>query len=468
MLRSPRIHQSATIPAMETVDTVIHARWVVPVEPHDTILENHGVAIRGGRIVEVAASAALDERYRAESTRRLDDHLLIPGLINAHTHASMSLLRGMADDLPLMTWLTEHIWPAEQRWVSEHFVRDGSTLAMAEMLLGGVTCFNDMYFFPEVTAQTAHQIGMRAVLGMIVIDVPSAYGDGPEDYLEKGLAFHDAYKDDPLVRAIFAPHAPYTVSSRWLERIHTYSEELELPVHIHVHETAGEVQNSLRETGKRPLQHLDELGLISPMLLAVHATQMEEREMERLAGAGAHVIHCPESNLKLNSGFCPAARLMEHGINVALGTDGAAGNNDLDLIGEMRTAALLGKAVANNPAALPATTVLRMATLDGARALGLDDVAGSLEPGKFADLTAVSLAELDVQPVYNPVSQLVYAATRRHVTDVWVAGRPLVQERRLTTVDAVEAVAKADEWRRRITGEDAGRHTMKATEGGEA
>ncbi len=437
---------------METVDTVIHARWVAPVEPYGVVLDHHGVAVRGGRIVEVGPSAALEKRYRAETTRRLNDHLLIPGLINAHTHASMSLLRGMADDLPLMTWLTEHIWPAEQRWVSEQFVRDGSTLAMAEMLLGGVTCFNDMYFFPEVTAQVAHQVGMRAVLGMIVINVPSAYGDGPEDYLEKGLAFHDTYKDDPLIRAIFAPHAPYTVSDPWLKRVRTYSEELDLPVHIHVHETAGEVRNSVRETGKRPLQRLDELGLVSPMLLAVHATQLEAQEMDRLAEAGAHVIHCPESNLKLASGFCPAAGLLERGVNVALGTDGAAANNDLDMIGEMRTAALLGKAAAGDPAAMPAAAVLRMATLDGARALGLDDVTGSLAPGKFADLTAVSLAGLDVQPVYHPISQLVYAATRHHVTDVWVAGRPLVHDRRLTTVDTGEATAQAMAWRDRISG----------------
>ncbi len=435
---------------MERVDTVIHARWVLPVEPADTILDDHGVALRDGRIAAVAPNDELRRRYEAGERRELGEHVLIPGLINAHTHSAMTLLRGMADDLPLTTWLTEHIWPAEQRWVSEAFIRDGSTLAMGEMLLSGVTCFNDMYFFPGVTGEAAREVGMRAVLGMIVIGVPSGYAQSLEEYLAKGLALHDAYRDDPLVRTAFAPHSPYAVEDAFLERIAGHAEELDVPIHIHVHETADEVQRSVDETGKRPLQRLDELGLMSPRLLAVHATQLEPAESERLAEAGAHVLHCPEANLKLASGFCPTAALRQAGVNVALGTDGVASNNDLDLIGEMRTAALLAKAVSGDAAALPAEEALRMATLNAAQALGVDDELGSIVPGKAADLAAVSLADPDVRPVYNPLSQLVYAATRQHVTDVWVAGEPRVRDRQLTTLDAGAAVERAEAWRARI------------------
>ncbi|MFP4146655.1 MAG: TRZ/ATZ family hydrolase [Halorhodospira sp.] len=438
---------------MERVDTLIHARWVIPVEPEGAVLEDHGVAVQDGRIVALAPNEELRRRYQAPEQRELNDHVLIPGLINAHTHSAMTLLRGMADDLPLMTWLTEHIWPTEQRWVSEAFVRDGSTLAMGEMLLGGVTCFNDMYFFPEVTGEAARQAGIRAILGMIIIGVPSGYADSLEAYLEKGLALHERYRDDPLVRTIFAPHSPYAVEADFLERIARDAEELDVPVHIHLQETADEIQQSLSETGKRPLQRLDELGLVSSRLLAVHMTQLEQAEIERLAEAGAHVLHCPEANLKLASGFCPAAALSRAGVNVALGTDGVASNNDLDLIGEMRTAALLAKAVSGDAAALPAAEALRMATLNAARAFGLDREIGSIVPGKAADLTAVSLAELGVHPIYNPLSQLVYAASREHVTDVWVAGEPRVRARQLTTLDATATIHRAEEWRARIAAE---------------
>ncbi|ABM61360.1 TRZ/ATZ family hydrolase [Halorhodospira halophila] len=440
---------------MERVDTLIHARWVIPVEPTGHVLEDHGVALRDGRIVAVAGNDDLRRAYQADEQRELGEHVLIPGLINAHTHTAMTLLRGMADDLPLMTWLTEHIWPAEQRWVSEAFVRDGSTLAMGEMLRGGVTCFNDMYFYPEVTGEAARQVGMRALLGMIVIGVPSGYAQSLDEYLEKGLALHEQFRDDPLVRTLFAPHSPYTVDDSFLGRIGEHAERLDVPIHIHVQETADEVQQSLRETGKRPLQRLDEVGLVSPRLLAVHATQLESAEIERLAAAGAHVLHCPEANLKLASGFCPAAALTRAGVNVALGTDGVASNNDLDLIGEMRTAALLAKAVSGDAAALPAEQALAMVTINAARAFGLDDEIGSIVPGKAADLTAISLADLNQHPIYNPLSQLVYAANRQHVTDVWVGGQPRVRNGQLTTLDTAETIARAEQWRERIAAERA-------------
>ncbi|GAB4348344.1 MAG: TRZ/ATZ family hydrolase [Gammaproteobacteria bacterium] len=437
---------------MESVDTLLHARWIAPVEPHATVWENASVALHQGRIRAIGPRAEIGTRYRSENEVDLPDHLLIPGLINAHTHAAMTLLRGYADDLPLMEWLTQHIWPAEQKWVNDEFVHDGSQHAVAEMLRGGTTCFNDMYFFPEVTARVASSAGIRACVGLILIDFPSAYGSGIDEYLEKGLALHDEYRNDALIRTAFAPHAPYTVSDAPLERVRVLADELEIPIHIHVHETADEVANSLREHGVRPLERLQRLGMVGPSLVGVHMTQLEEAEIGQLARANAHVVHCPESNLKLASGFCPVKRLLDAEVNVALGTDGTASNDDLDMLGEMRSAALLAKAVAGDASAVPAATVLRMATLNGARALGLDQETGSLEVGKAADIVAVRLDALETQPLYNPISQLVYAANRDCVTDVWVAGRHLLSDGQLTTLDEEAIVARSRQWAEKLAG----------------
>lgn len=434
----------------QPIATLLNARWIVPVEPEGLILDHHALAIQDGRILAILPREEAAARFSAELCLNLDRHVLIPGLINAHTHASMTLLRGLADDLPLLSWLREHIWPAEARWVNPEFVRDGTRLAIAEMLRGGVTCFNDMYFFPETTAAVARECGMRACVGLIALDFPTAYARDFDEYLNKGLELHARLQADPLVRTAFAPHAPYTVSAPALERIGQLAADLELPVHIHVHETATEVAQFQARHGCRPLARLEQLGLLSPRLLAVHMTQLEAAEIERLARAGVHVAHCPESNLKLASGFCPTARLDAAGVNVALGTDGAASNNDLDLLGELRTAALLGKGVAGDAAALPAARMLRMATLNGARALGLAGETGSLEPGKAADVVAVNLGLPETEPVYQPVSQLVYTASRHQVSDVWVAGRRLLADRRLTTLDPDEAVRRARDWRRKI------------------
>jgi len=437
---------------MEPIDLLIHARWVVPVEPAGTVLDHFAVSVRQGRIVDLLPSAAARARYAPEVERELPTHVLVPGLVNAHTHAAMALFRGLADDLPLMQWLAGHIWPAEGRWVSEEFVQDGTRLAVAEMLRGGTTCFNDMYFFPEETARVASAIGLRTVVGLILIDVPTIWARDADEYLAKGLEAHDRLRDDPLVRTAFAPHAPYTVSDQALTRVVTLAEELDLPVHMHVHETAQEVSDAELSHGMRPIARLERLGLLSPRLAAVHMTQLEPAEIERVAACGASVVHCPESNLKLASGFCPVARLLQAGINVALGTDGAASNNDLDMIGEMRTAALLGKAVAADAAAVAAETALAMATLHGARALGLEAEIGSLVPGKAADLVAVDLSPIETQPVYHPISQLVYAAGRHQVTDVWVGGRHLLRDRVPTTFDEATVRTRAEAWRQRVQG----------------
>ena len=433
---------------MQKVHTLINARWIIPVEPPG-YLEHHSLIIDHGAILDILPTAVALSRYQADETVDLPTHALIPGLINAHTHAAMCLFRGLADDLPLMDWLQHHIWPAEARWVNAEFVRDGSRLAMAEMLKNGTTCFSDMYFFPEETALVARAAGMRAVLGLIMLDFPTTYAQGPTEYLEKGLALHDAVRNSELITTSFAPHAPYTVSDGPLEKIRTLNNELNLPVTIHVHETAHEVEDAAAKSGQRPLQRLENLDLVNPNLVAVHMTQLTTAEIAMLAQSGAHVVHCPESNLKLASGFCPVQALMQAGINVALGTDGAASNNDLDMLGEMRTAALLAKAVQRDATAVNAHQALRMATLNGAKALGLEEQVGSLTRGKAADITAVDLAALSSQPVYDPISQIVYTASRDQVSDVWVAGKRLLQERRLTSLDEKEILAKAQGWARK-------------------
>lgn len=435
---------------MEPVDALIHARWIVPVEPAGRVLDHHALVLRHGRIAALQPSTEARRRYQAAEEVELPRHALIPGLVNTHTHAAMTLLRGIADDKPLMPWLERHIWPAEQRWVSADYVREGTELAIAEMLRGGVTCFNDMYFFPEASAQAAHQTGMRASLGLILFDFKSAWGSGPEEYLHKGLKLRDRHKNDPLLSFVFAPHAPYTVSDPWLTKVREYADELELPVHTHLHETAGEIEESLKKHGRRPIARLSGLGLYSPSLMAVHMTQLTDAEIAETARCGVSVVHCPESNLKLASGLCPVAKLLKMGVNVALGTDSAASNNDLDLFGEMRSAALLAKGVAGDATVLPAVTALAMATLNGAKALGLDTDIGSLAVGKWADITAVDLGTPETQPVHDVLSTLVYSAGRQHVSDVWVAGKRLLQERELTHMDLPAILSRAEAWRGRL------------------
>lgn len=435
---------------MQPVDTLIHARWVIPVEPEGTVLDRHSIVIHHGRILSVLPTAQARELYCGAATHELGEHAVIPGIVNAHTHVAMNLFRGLADDLPLMDWLNNHIWPAEGEWVAQEFVHDGTQLGMAEMLKGGVTCFNDMYFFPDVTARAAAQAGMRAGVGLVLFDFPTMWGSGPDDYVSKGLALLDEYRHHPLIRTTFAPHAPYTVSDTPLERVRTLADELDVPVHMHVHETADEVSHGITVHGDRPLARLDRLGITSPRLIAVHMTQLTDEEIATFAERGSHVVHCPESNLKLASGFCPVQKLLAAGVNVALGTDGAASNNDLDMFCEMRTAALLGKAVAGDAAAVSAAQTLRMATLNGACALGLESEIGSLWPGKSADVTAVYLGDVETLPVYHPVSQLVYATGRDKVTDVWVAGKHLLANRQLTTLDEAALRARAREWQMKI------------------
>ncbi|MGJ8689478.1 MAG: TRZ/ATZ family hydrolase [Gammaproteobacteria bacterium] len=434
----------------ESVDLLVHARWILTADDTQALLEEHCIVVHQERIVEILPSLQASQRFKATQEISLMQHALMPGMVNSHGHAAMSLLRGAADDLPLKTWLENYIWPMEGKWVSEEFVYHGTQLAIAEMLLSGTTCFADMYFFPNQSARAAAEIGMRAQLACPVIDFPTAWAQDPEEYISKATALNDDYRHHPLISIAFGPHAPYTVSDAPLLKIASFAEELDIPIHIHVHETAHEVSDALIATGKRPLQRLADLGLISPRLICVHATQMSEEDTHLLLENGASIVHCPESNLKLASGFCPVAQLLEAGINVALGTDGAASNNDLDMFGEMQTAALLAKAVAGDAAALPALQALRMATINGAKAMGLESEIGTLEPGKFADMIAVKLDTMNAIPIYNPLSQLVYSTKSSQVSHVWVAGKLLVDSGQLTTIDVEALRANVQSWQQKI------------------
>lgn len=437
----------------EPIDSLVSASWVIPVEPAGTVLPDSSVAIRDGRIVAVLPTRDATARYEARTHQTLPNHALMPGLVNAHTHAAMSLMRGLADDLPLMTWLQKHIWPTEARHVSDAFVADGTLLACAEMLRGGTTTFNDMYFFPRASARAALRAGMRAAVGIIAIEFPTAYASDPDDYLAKGLEVRDELRDEGRISFCLAPHAPYTVSDRTFERIRVMADELDLPVHIHLHETLDEIAGSVRDHGRRPLARLQALGLVDPRLIAVHGVHFDDGELQALASAGASIAHCPTSNLKLASGVARVSKMHDLGLNVGLGTDGAASNNRLDMLQEMRLAALLAKVHGGTAESVSAHAAIRMATLNGASALGLERRIGSLVSGKNADLCAISLDGPEMSPCYDPASHVVYAAGREQVTHAWVEGNPVLSDRKLLRIDTVDLDNRIRLWQNKIGSE---------------
>jgi len=430
--------------------TVIHAGHVLPVRPRGQVLEDHSVAVRAGRVAAIVPRREAEAAWPQAEIVDLPNHVLLPGLVNAHTHAPMSLLRGYADDMELTVWLQEHIWPAESRFVGTDFVRDGTRLAVAEMLRSGTTCFNDMYFFPDATVEVCRETGMRVSVGITIIEFESAWAKSVDRYIEKGLALLDACGDDPLIRFTLSPHAPYTVSDPTLARIADLSHERELPVHIHLLETEWEIKQSYQQHDVHPVVRLERHGLLNPRLQAVHMVQTSAEDIGKVAAAGASVVHCPQSNLKLASGFCPVGAMIDAGINVAIGSDGAASNNDLDILAETQTAALLAKAVAGDARVVDAFQALEMMTINGARALGMDRSCGSIEVGKWADLCAIDLDTPATQPLHNVVSQVLYAASSRQITDVWIGGRRLLNSGRLTTIDEQAVIASAREWRSRL------------------
>ncbi len=436
--------------APQACDLLIEAGWVVPVVPHGVVLEDHAVVVSGGAIVAILPTAEARAGFAPQQVVSRPGAALVPGFVNAHTHNPMTLLRGVADDLPLKDWLQRHIWPIEAALIGPDFVADGVTLAIAEMLRGGTTCCNENYFFPDVQAATYKRHGFRARVGLPVIDFPTAWAKSDDEYFDRAGEVHDAWRDDTLVTTAFAPHAPYTVNDANFERVRMLSDQLDIPVHLHLHETAQEVQQSVEEHGQRPIARIDRLGLLNDRLIAVHMTQLTEAEIHLCAERGVSVVHCPESNLKLASGFCPACALERAGVTLAIGTDGCASNNDLDMVGETRTAALLAKAVANDAAGFKADEALRAATLGGAKAMGLDHLIGSLEPGKQADLACIDLGQLETQPLHHVVSQLIYATGRHQVSDVWIGGVHKLRERVLEDMDLDGILANARQWRDRV------------------
>ena len=432
------------------IDLLIEAKWIIPVEPANSVLENHSVAIDRGRIVAILQHSEAIIRFSPREVKRLPNHILIPGLVNLHTHAAMSLLRGLADDLPLMDWLKNHIWPAEARHASPQFVHDGTLLACAEMLRGGITCFNDMYFFPQAAAKAALELGMRAAIGLIAIDFPTAYAADTDDYLAKGMSVRDELRDSPLLSFCLAPHAPYTVGDRSFAKVLTLAEQCDMPIHLHLHETRQEIDDSIGQFGVRPLERLRRLGVLGPAFIGVHGVHFDAPEMELLAQHGCSIAHCPSSNLKLASGISPIAELSEHGVNIGLGTDSAASNNRMDILHEMRMASLLAKGLSGRADAVSAHQALHMATLGGARALGLDGEIGSICEGKSADLCALKINDSTLAPCYDPASLLAYSAGREHVSDVWVAGKARVCDGLLLSGGEIELKNLAALWQNQI------------------
>ncbi|MBU2887204.1 TRZ/ATZ family hydrolase [Gilvimarinus agarilyticus] len=441
------------MPARKAVQLLIKARWIIPILPAERVYQDCAIAVSGGRIVAILPWEEADKQFTPEQSVNLDQHVVMPGLVNCHGHAAMSLLRGFADDYPLDTWLNQHIWPAEKAHVDGDFVRDGTELAIAEMIRSGTTCFADMYFFPEQVAKVARRAHMRSQITFPVLDFPTNWGEGPDEYIAKGLELHDEYRADDLIRIGFGPHAPYTVSDEHLQRIAVLAEEMQAPIQIHLHETAQEVEDSIAKYGMRPIERIHQLGLLTPQTQCVHMTQIDSTDLALLTQSGAHVIHCPESNLKLASGFCPVGQLIDNNTNVALGTDGAASNNDLNMLGELETAGLLAKAVAGNPAQPSAHEILAMATINGAKAMGLEGEIGSLEVGKAADIIALETKHIGCRPIYDIASTLAYNNRSLSVSHSWVAGRALMLSSHLQTLNERDIADKANAWSKKINRE---------------
>ncbi|TDR82672.1 TRZ/ATZ family hydrolase [Paludibacterium purpuratum] len=435
--------------AGKTYDLVLTARWIITVENDGEVLENHALAIRNG-VIEAILPAAQAATLDAVRHVKLDSHVLMPGLINLHGHSAMSLLRGMADDLALMDWLTGHIWPTEGKHVRDDFVFDGAMLAMAEMIRCGTTTINDMYFFHGAMARAGLAAGMRTFVGCSILEFPTNYAVNADDYISKALAERREFLGEDLVTFTLAPHAPYTVGDDTFRKVVTLAEQEDMLIHCHIHETGVEVENGVKEHHQRPLARLKALGLLSPRLIAAHMVHLSPEEIALAASHGVSVAHNPSSNMKLASGIAPVAQMLAAGVNVGIGTDGAASNNKLDMLAETRLAALLAKVGTLDPTAVPAATALRMATLNGAKALGIDDRTGSLKAGKQADVIAIDMSALETAPTFDPISHVVYAAGREQVSHVWVKGQALMNERKLQTLDEGALKAKAEDWRHRI------------------
>ena len=436
---------------MTPANFAVHADAIIPVSGPNKVLHFHSIVVRDGIIDTLLPHAAARALLDVEHIE-LPGHVVMPGLVNAHGHAAMTLLRGFADDMSLSSWLNDKIWPLEARWVSPEFVRDGTAIAAAEMLLSGIATTSDMYFFPDIAAHSLRAAGMRTQLVFPVLDIETAWAKNAEAYFEKGLALRDYFRNDDLVDIGFGPHSTYTVEESLLSRTATLANELDAAIQIHLHETTAEVLAHVEATGERPIDLLARIGLLGPRTQCVHMTALGSQDIVTIAAHGAHVVHCPRSNMKLASGACPVKKLRDAGVNVALGTDGAASNNRLNGMAEMQSAALLAKLESGDPAALSASEAIQMATLDGARALGLDHVTGSLEAGKSADFIAIDMTGIHMAPNHQVESNIVYAATGNEVTHSWIAGKNTVKNGQLQSVDSDALRHKAADWRAKLSG----------------
>ena len=437
------------------VQTLLLPTWLLPIRPARTVWRDHAVLVEGERIVGVMPAAEAVDAYPEAEQVRLPGHVPMPGLINMHTHSPMALFRGMADDLELDTWLKQHIWPAEQRWVSPDFVRDGTELAMLEMLRAGTTAFNEMYFFPEVIAESADAAGLRAMIGVPIIELETPWAKGLDDCLARARDVVDQATDRPLLDVGLAPHAVYTVSDAAISQVSRWSAEWDISVGIHLLEAGWERRYSEDHHGMGALQWLHHHELTGDRLQTVHMVHVGPADIELLVETGTHVVHCPNSNLKLSSGIAPASAMLEAGVNLCIGTDGAASNNRLDVLGEMRVASLLAKGSSGDPCTFDAHSALEAVTLSAARALRKGDELGSIEAGKQADLVAFDLRCPETQPVHDVASQMAYAAAASQCRHVWVAGRQVLKDGVATTLDEQAVLAKAREWNRRLASKEA-------------
>ncbi len=435
---------------MSEQQLILSPKWLIPVVPAGVILEDHSLVITGSTITDLCPREAALRLYPGHQEILLDRHALTPGFINAHGHAAMTLLRGYADDKALMDWLNNYIWPAENQFMTEAFVYDGTSLAIAEMIRSGTTCGIDTYFFPNASAKAYLDLGFRAQVSMPIIQFPTPWASSEEEHLIKAIEVHQKIKAEPLLTTALAPHAPYTVSDEGFAKVARYADDINVPIHLHLHETETETTDAVAATGERPIARMQRLGILTPRLQAVHMTQLTSDEIQLLKANNINIAHCPDSNLKLSSGYCPVPTLLAAGINVAVGTDGVASNNNLDMSAELRSAALLAKGMSGDPTAVSAQQALAMGTINGAKLLGLEDKLGSLEPGKLADIIAIDLSEPLSQPVHNPISQIIYSASGSDVSHVWIHGQAKLADKTFVDIDVPDILRRANEWRETI------------------
>lgn len=439
-----------TNPNKKNASIIISASWIFTSNSEGQLLSDYSIVIENDKIIDLVPQDKVFDEYEANDTYQLTDHILIPGLINTHTHAAMSLFKGFADDLPLQDWLNDYIWPAEKEFINSSFVKDGSILALSEMIKSGVTTFNDMYFFPDATAEAVKELGVRSNIGLVVLDFPTNYATDPEDYLLKGFEFRDKWRNEELITTSIAPHAPYSVSDEAFTLINTYSEELSINIHTHLHETQWEIEDSIEKYGITPVQRLNNLGIIGPSLMAVHCVHLNDQDMATLAKNKVSIVHNPSSNMKLGSGIADIAKMLKQNLNISLGTDSSASNNRLDIMEEMRLAALLIKGSTKSPESFSANEAIKMATINGAKALGLESIIGSIEKNKKADLVAIDLNSIENQPIYNPLTTFVYSSSRSDVSYVWIDGEIKLKDKKLVKIDEERIIQLAKKWQRKL------------------